>query len=100
MRLISSSFLPMAIAVTADGLGAFREADVLECAELFRLDFINKGYRLNVYILYLCDFFKNFAFPFLTIFVKGSDQVVGNHLCRTAFNMMTFNHMNQLTIFE
>jgi hypothetical protein len=61
MRLISSNFLPIARAVTADGLNVLRDAWDLDRAEIFRLDFINKGYRLNVYILYLCDFFKNLA---------------------------------------
>jgi hypothetical protein len=81
IRLISSNFLPMASAVTAEGLKCFREAWDLDCADIFRLDFINKGYSLNVYIPYLCGFSKNFASPRLAIFIKCSYQIVGYHLC-------------------
>jgi hypothetical protein len=36
----------------------------------------------------------------LTILVKSRDQIVGDHLSGTAFYLMTFDHMYQLTIFK
>ena len=52
IRLISRSFLLMAIAVTAEIFAGFEITDVLDDGGLFCLDFINKGYTHNVYILY------------------------------------------------
>ena len=40
------------MAVAAAGLPVFWEIDGLGWVDVFRLDFINKGYRLNDYILY------------------------------------------------
>jgi hypothetical protein len=93
MRLISRSFLPMAMAVAAEGLPVFWETEGLRRTDVLGLDFINKGYKLNVHILYIILWG-------LTIFVKCRNQVVGDHLGGPAFNMMTFNHMNQLTVFK
>ena len=37
---------------------------------------------------------------FLTEFIKGLNQVFGNHFSGPAFNMVSFDHMNELSISE
>jgi hypothetical protein len=73
MRFISRSFLPMAIAVTVGELPVFRETGCLDRKFDFCMLFINKGYRHNACILY-------FMRSGLTIFVKGGNQVMSDHL--------------------
>ena len=46
----------MAMAVRAEELLVFWATDGLECEDILRLDFINKGYSLNAYILYFMRF--------------------------------------------
>lgn len=36
----------------------------------------------------------------LAILIKSTDQAIGNHLSRTAFDLMTLDHVNQFTIFK
>lgn len=36
----------------------------------------------------------------LAILLKCTNQVVGDHLCRAAFNLVTLNHVYQLSVFK
>ena len=49
-----------------------------------------KRYGIPAFILYY----------FLTILFKCSHQVLRNHLCGTAFNLVTLDKMDQLSIFK
>ena len=91
IRLISSSFLLMAIAVLVEELAFFAWDEAEASGSGFWLDFINKGYGDNVHILYFMR--SEPKINRLTIFVKGCNQIMGDHLGRSAFNMVALNHM-------
>lgn len=40
------------------------------------------------------------VFSFLTILLKSANQVISNHLCRTTLYLVTFNDVNQFSVFK